>query len=56
MNKINRHDSELKMIIWGNTAKGAKVYPLTRTDDEFVNAKFEQHLHSIMHRPGQSEF
>jgi hypothetical protein len=44
---------DYKMIIWGNTAKGAKVYPLTRTDEELVNAKFEYHLNKVMHRPGE---
>ena len=45
--------SEYKMIIWGNTVKGAKVYPLTRTDEEYVQQKFEQHLHTVMHRAGE---
>lgn len=44
---------DYKMIIWGNTAKGAKVYPLTRTDEELVNAKFEYHLNKVMHRPSE---
>ena len=44
---------DYKMIIWGNTAKGAKVYPLSRTDEELVNAKFEYHLNKVMHRPGE---
>ena len=48
--------SEYKMIIWGNTLKGTKVYPLDRSDEEYVQQKFEEHLHSVMHRPGQEDF
>ena len=48
--------SEYKMIIWGNTLKGAKVYPLDRCDEEYVQQKFEEYLHSVMHRPGQEDF
>lgn len=45
--------SEHKMIIWGNTVKGSKVYPLTRTDESYVQRKFEEHLHTVMHRGGE---
>ena len=47
--------SEYKMIVWGNTVKGAKVYPLTRTDEEYVQQKFEEHLHTVMHRAGERQ-
>ena len=47
--------SEYKMIVWGNTVKGAKVYPLTRTDENYVQQKFEEHLHSVMHRAGERQ-
>ena len=43
------------MVVWGNTVKGAKVYPLTRTDETFVQEKFEEHLHSVMHRAGEQQ-
>ena len=49
-------NSEYKMIIWGNTLKGAKVYTLDRSDEEYVQQKFEEHLHSVMHRPNEQEF
>ena len=45
--------SEFKMMVWGDAVKGAKVYPLTRTDEEYVQQKFEEHLHSVMHRAGE---
>lgn len=45
--------SEFKMLVWGNTVKGAKVYPLTRTDENYVQQKFEEHLHNVMHRAGE---
>jgi len=48
--------SEYKMHIWSNTLKGAKVYPLGRSDEEYIQQKFEEHLHSVMHRPGQEDF
>ena len=45
--------TEQKMIIWGNTLKGAEVYPLTRCDEQMVQDKFEEYLHSVMHRDGE---
>ena len=48
--------SEYKMHIWSNTLKGAEVYPLGRSDEEYIQQKFEEHLHSVMHRPGQEDF
>ena len=48
--------SEYKMIVWGNTLKGAEVYPLDRSDEAYVQQKFEEHLHSVMHRPNEQEY
>ena len=45
--------TEFKMVVWGNTLKGAKVYPLTRSDETYVEQKFEEYLHSVMHRAGE---
>jgi len=45
--------ADFKMIVWGNTAKGAKVYKLDRSDDAYVQQKFEEHLHTVMHRAGE---
>ena len=51
-----KNTHETLMIIWGNTLKGAEVYPLTRTEENTVQDKFEHHLHQVMHRDGQQEF
>lgn len=45
--------AEYKMLVWGNTLKGAEVYPLDRSDAAHVQQKFEQHLHTVMHRAGE---
>ncbi len=46
-------NNEHKMIIWGKTLQGAEVYPLTRSDEETVNAKFSYYLNKTMHRRGE---
>ena len=47
--------SEFKMLVWGNTVKAVEEYPqqFTRTECTMVQEKFEQHLHSVMHRAGE---
>ena len=45
--------SDYKMILWGNTAKGCKIYPLTRREEAIVETKFEYHLNQVMHRSGE---
>ena len=45
--------AQWKMMVWGGTVKGMKVYPLTRSDANHVQRKFEEHLHTVMHRPNE---
>ena len=45
--------TEEKMIIWGNTCKGAEVYPSTRTDEQLVKDNFTKYLHEVMHNDGE---
>ena len=45
--------ADYKMLIWGDTLKATEVYSLGRTDDAYVQQKFEQHLHTVMHRAGE---
>ena len=49
------NSTEYNMILWGVTLKGAKDYPLTRTEEQLIQERFEEHLHKVMHRPSEQQ-
>ena len=57
---INKGDDlmtkqEYRAAIWGNTVKAVEEYPeqFTRSEHSYVQRKFEDNLHAIMHRAGE---
>ena len=47
--------AEYKLQLWGNTLKGADIYPLGRTDEYSVYEHYRKSLHAVMHRAGEQQ-
>ena len=51
---MNRQSAYKKAVIWSDTIKGAEMYPLGRSEQNICFRKHSEYLHTIMHRPGQT--